>query len=412
MTLAEKVLSRASGEEEIEPGDYLTAKIDVAMAHEGLAGVASKLGDTDFETVWNPSKIVTLLDHWIPAHTERNATIHMIARDFIEEQGLENFYGIREGICHQVMVEKGHVLPGSLIVGTDSHSTTYGALGAAGTGIGFSEMAYVFAKGELWFRVPESINIKIDGILPSGTTSKDVMLDIAGKLGTDIATYKSIEYTGSTLEDMSIESRMVLSNMAVELGAKFGFCPIDEKAIKYTEEKTEEKVEKINSDQNYEETYKFDVGNLKPKIACPHSVDNVKDVSELEGELEFDQYFLGSCTNGRFEDMRMAAEILEGNEVEKRTIVTPASRSVYKKMVDSGIIDTFINSGCVITNPTCGACIGGSMGVLAGGEKCLATTNRNFKGRMGSENSEVYLASPQTVAASAIEGSLKDPGGV
>lgn len=407
MKIAEKILARASDQEKVEPGDYIIAKIDLAMVHELLAGVVEKLSESRSRSVWDPSKIVSLFDHWVPAHSERDAYLHMIGREFVEKHGIENFYDMQEGICHQALPEKGHVIPGDLIVGTDSHSTTYGAFGAAGTGIGTTEMAYVFSEGKLWFRVPETININLDGKLPEGTTSKDSILKVAGELGTKVARYKSIEYSGSAVDKMSIASRMVLSNMAVELGAKFGFCPVDEKVIEYVEGRSGRKAEKIESDHDYEESYDFDLGSLSPKVACPHSVDNVKDVGRLEG-TEIDQFFLGSCTNGRYEDMEMASQILGGNQVKKRTIVSPASTEIYGRMIDSGLVEVFLEAGCVVTNPTCGACMG-SMGAIAQGERCLASTNRNFKGRMGSEGGEIYLASPLTVAASAVEGEITDP---
>jgi len=413
MTLAEKILARASERDEVRPGQYITAKIDIAMCHEGLGmGVSDGLRGAGAKKVWDANKVVCLLDHYVPAPTVKTAEMHKQIRKDIKDFGIEQYYGENEGVCHQVLVEKGHILPGRLIVGTDSHTTTYGALGAAGTGIGFSEMAYVLTTGELWFRVPETIKFEISGELSPLVMSKDVILYIAGKYTAEVAQYKSIEFTGPTAEKMSIASRMTMSNMSMEIGAKFGFFEPDEKTITYLKEITSQPFTPIKGDADavYEQTYHVDVTSLEPQIAIPYSVDNVKSISEV-GDVVINQAVLGSCTNGRLEDLQVAADILEGRAVHRdvRMLVVPASKAVYKRALESGLLNVFLDANAIICNPSCGPCFGQHMGQLASGETCVASINRNFKGRMGSNEARVYLASPATVAASAIEGKMVDP---
>ncbi len=412
MTLAEKILARASGREDVEPGEYVTADIDLAMAHEGFAAVYLGLIGAGINKVWNPDKIVVLLDHAAPAPNVRYAGVHKMVRDAVKSLGIKNFYDIRAGVCHQVLQEKGHVLPGMLIVGTDSHTTTYGSLTAAGTGIGFSEMSYVFATGKLWFRVPETIKFEITGKLPYHVMSKDIILNLLGKYSAEAAQYKSVEFTGSLSKELSIASRMTMSNMAMEMGAKFAFYETDQKTIDYLKDKTKEPIQNLKADNEaeYEKIYEEDVTELEPQVAEPYTVDNVKPIKEAEG-IPVNQALLGSCTNGRLEDLRIAAKILEGQKVypDTRLIVTPASTEVYREALKEGILETIIDAEGIITNPGCGACFGGHMGLLAAGEVCIASINRNFRGRMGDSEAKVYLASPATVAASAIEGKIADP---
>ncbi|MBW1936559.1 MAG: 3-isopropylmalate dehydratase large subunit [Candidatus Freyarchaeota archaeon] len=412
MTLAEKILARASGREDVEPGEYVTADIDLAMAHEGFAAVYLGLLGAGINKVWNPDKIVVLLDHAAPAPNVRYAGVHKMVRDAVKSLGIKNFYDIRAGVCHQVLQEKGHVLPGMLIVGTDSHTTTYGSLTAAGTGIGFTEMAYVFATGRLWFRVPETIKFEITGKLPHNLTSKDIILNLLGKYSAEAAQYKSVEFTGSLSKELSISSRMTMSNMALEMGAKFGFFETDQKTIDYLKDKTREPIQNLKADKDaeYEKIYEEDVTELEPQVAEPYTVDNVKPISEVEG-IPVNQALLGSCTNGRVEDLRIAARILEDKKVhpDTRLLVTPASTEVYREALKEGILETIIDADGIICNPSCGACFGSHMGLLAAGEVCIASINRNFRGRMGDSKSKVYLASPATVAASAIEGRIADP---
>lgn len=412
MTVAEKILARASGLKEVYPGDYVTAKIDIAMAHEGAGWALPHFREAGVKKVWDAKRIVILLDHFTPPPTVAGAELHKTVRKFVEEQGIKHFYDVREGICHQVLTEKGHVRPGELIVGTDSHTTTYGAFGAAGTGIGFTEMAVVWATGELWFRVPETIKFVILGKIPRRVMSKDMILHIAGKYGTDVAQYKSIEFAGAVRNEMSIASRMTLCNMGVEIGAKFALIAPDGKTIDYVKARTEKTFTPVKSDleATYEKTYDLDVSALEPQVACPHSVGNVKPVTKVEG-IKIDQAFLGSCTNGRFEDLSIAAEIMKGEKVHSkvRMIVIPASKEVYRKALRAGLIDIFLDAGALVCYPSCGPCFGNHLGLLAAGEKCISSANRNFKGRMGSADAEIYLASPATVAATAVKGEITDP---
>jgi 3-isopropylmalate/(R)-2-methylmalate dehydratase large subunit len=412
MTLAEKILARASGKETVKPGEYVTANIDLAMAHEGFAAVYLGLLGAGINSVWNPDKIVVVLDHAVPAPNVRYAGVHKTVRDAVKNLGIKNFYDVKAGVCHQVLLEKGHVLPGMLIVGTDSHTTTYGALAAAGTGIGFTEMSYVFATGKLWFRVPETIKFEISGKLPYNVMSKDIILYLLGKYSAEAAQYKSVEFAGSLSRELSVSSRMTMSNMALEMGAKFAFFETDQKTIDYLKNKTRNPIQNIKADKDaeYEKIYKEDVTELEPQVAAPYTVDNVKPISEIQG-VPVNQALLGSCTNGRLEDLEIAARILEGKKVhpDTRLIVTPASTEVYKEAVKKGIIETIVDAGGIVCNPSCGACFGANMGLLASGEVCIASINRNFKGRMGDPESKVYLASPATVAASAVEGKIADP---
>ncbi|MHA1607016.1 MAG: 3-isopropylmalate dehydratase large subunit [Candidatus Freyarchaeota archaeon] len=411
MTMAEKVLARASGREEVTPGEYVTASIDCAMVHEGLAAVYVTLLGAGISSVWDPDRIVAVLDHAVPAPNERYANIHKLVREAVKKLGIKNYYGERAGICHQVMVERGHVAPGMLIVGTDSHSTTYGALGAAGTGIGFTEMAYVFATGKLWFRVPETIRFELEGELPYRVSAKDVILYLIGKYSSEAAQYKAVEFAGSVAEELSIDGRMTISNMAMEMGAKFAFFEPDGKTVKYLEGVVEGgEALKADGDAEYEEVYRENLSGLEPQVAAPFTVDNVYPVSKFEGK-RVDQGVIGSCTNGRIEDLRVAAEILDGREVhpDVRLLVIPASWKIYREALEEGILTTLIEAGAIICNPGCGPCFGAHMGLLASGETCIASINRNFRGRMGSYDAEVYLASPATVAASCVEGKIADP---
>jgi 3-isopropylmalate/(R)-2-methylmalate dehydratase large subunit len=319
---------------------------------------------------------------------------------------------VREGVCHQVLPEKGHVVPGEVVVGTDSHTCTHGALGAFATGIGSTDMAMVFATGKLWFKVPETIKFEITGKLQENVFAKDVVLDIIGKIGADGATYKACEFGGETTRNMSISDRMVLCNMAIEMGGKTGLVEPDQKTINYLKGRSTKPYEimKTDSDAKSLETMFVDVNELEPQIACPHNVDNVKPVSEVEG-THIDQVFLGSCTNGRLSDLRTAARIMKGKEVSKniRMLVIPASREVYTKAMDEGLLRTFVDSGALVCNPCCGPCLGGHIGLVGPGEVSLSTSNRNFKGRQGSPDAEVYLSSAAVAAASAITGKITDP---
>jgi 3-isopropylmalate/(R)-2-methylmalate dehydratase large subunit len=411
-TLAEKILARASGKADVKPGQYVTANIDLAMMTDQMDTVYRVLAGAGIKKVWDPNKVVCLIDHYSPSPTVESAEVSKKIREEVKALHIKNFYDQRAGIAHQVLPEKGWVLPGELIVATDSHTTTYGAFGAAGTGIGVSEMAYVLTTGTLWFKVPETIRFYISGTLQPRVMSKDILLHIAGSYSTEVAQYKSVEFAGPATAEMSLASRITMSNMAVEIGAKFGFFEPDEKVSRYLTGRTNKSFDLIRPDEDavYEKTFEIDVSTLEPQVAFPFAVDNGKPVSKI-GEIKVDQALLGSCTNGRLEDLRIAVEILKGRSVhsDTRLLVIPASAEVYREAMTEGILSTMIDAGGIICNPGCGSCFGAHMGLLASGEACIASINRNFKGRMGSPEAKVYLASPATVAASAIEGKIADP---
>jgi 3-isopropylmalate/(R)-2-methylmalate dehydratase large subunit len=414
MNIIEKILAKASNKKEAVPGEIVEANIDVAMTHDLTGPLAIKsFHEIGAKKVWDADKIVVILDHLVPASSVISAGLHKTVRDFVEEQGIKNFYDVgRGGVCHQVMPEKGHVLPGEVIVGSDSHTCTYGAFGAFATGIGSTEMAAVFTTGKLWFRVPEVIKVNVTGKLQNLTSAKDLTLKIIGEIGADGAIYKGLEFGGQTIRDLTIDGRMVLSNMAVEMGAKAGLIEPDQKTVDYIKARTDKQFTPLKSDKDavYERIVDLEVSELEPQVAVPHSVDNVKPVSEVEG-TEVNQGFIGSCTNGRIEDLRVAAKILKGKKIAKtvRLIVIPASQEIYLNAVEEGLVRTFMEAGATVANPNCGPCLGGHMGIMTDGEACISTSNRNFIGRMGSTKSYVYLASPATVAASAIAGKITDP---
>ena len=422
-TIAEKILSRASGKGQVEAGDIVMADIDIAMMHDLTGPLAvesfNKIGT---ERVWDNEKIVIPFDHQVPADSLDSANNHILMRKFVEEQDIENFYDVKEGVCHQVLPEKGHVIPGTVIVGADSHTTTYGALGAFSTGIGSTDMAMVLSTGQLWFKVPETVQFNIEGNLKENTSAKDVILNIIGQVGADGATYKSCEFNGETISNMSISDRMVLSNMAIEMGGKTGIIEPDNITYDYLKDRVsgENKARlkafidksnlKTDPDSSSLEVVDIDVSELEPQIACPHNVDNVKPASELS-DIEIDQVFIGSCTNGRIEDLRDAARILKGTKISPklRMLVIPASRETYIKALDEGLIRIFVEAGALVSAPCCGPCLGGHTGLIGPDEVSLSTSNRNFKGRQGSPEGEVYLSSAKVAAQSAIEGRISVP---
>ena len=414
MNILEKILADASGKQQVSPGEIIEANIDAAMIHDLTGPLAIKsFREIGAKKVWDSNKVVIILDHLVPASSIISANLHRIVRNFAEEQNIKNFYDVgRGGVCHQVMPEKGYVRPGEVIVGADSHTCTYGAFGAFATGIGSTEMAAVFTTGKLWFRVPEVIKVNVTGKMPKMVTPKDVTLNVVGEIGADGAIYKGLEFSGSTIRDMSVDGRMVLSNMAVEMGAKAGIIEPDQKTLDYVKARTDKPFKPVKSDPDatYERVVDVNVSDLEPQVAVPHSVDNVKPVSAVEA-VEVDQAFIGSCTNGRLEDLRSAAQILKGKKIARgvRLIVIPASQEIYLDALNEGLIKTFMDAGATVGNPNCGPCLGGHMGILAEGEACISSSNRNFVGRMGSSKSYVYLASPATVAASAITGKITDP---
>jgi 3-isopropylmalate/(R)-2-methylmalate dehydratase large subunit len=411
MTMAEKVLGKASGKNQVKAGEYVIAKVDRMMCHDSFPGCALALKRMGIKEFADPDRVVVIIDHYFPAPTVLMARAQSISRQLAEEYGVKNHLGFA-GICHQVMCEEGFVLPGNLILGTDSHTTTYGAFGAASAGIGTTEMNYVLATGELWMLVPKTIRFDLTGKAGPGLMSKDIVLHIAGFFGTEVAQYRSIEFSGPVAGRMSLSSRMTLSNMGVELGAKFAFFEADDKTINYLKNRVSEEVKPFGPDEDasYDAVHKVDISALEPTVSLPHNPGNTKPISEIK-DIKVDQAFLGSCTNGRLEDLEVASRILKGQKVNSgtRLLVTPASHKILLEAVKAGYIQTLLEAGAHITPTGCGPCPGGHMGLLAPGEACISSTNRNFKGRMGSPESELYLGSPATVAASAIEGRIADP---
>ncbi|CAD6491382.1 MAG: Isopropylmalate/citramalate isomerase large subunit [Candidatus Argoarchaeum ethanivorans] len=415
-TISEKIFSKASGKN-VKAGDFILADIDCAMTHDitgplALQGFYEIMHNKENPRVWDASKIVMVFDHQSPADSLSAAENQILLRKFAKEQNILN-YDIFEGVCHQVVPEKGHVEPGELVVGSDSHTCTYGALGAFSTGIGSTDMAAVFATGKLWFKVPETFRLVIDGALQAHVYSKDVILHIIGDVSAEGGRYMACEFAGSTVRNMNISERMTVSNMAIEMGGKAGIIEADRTTEAYIKERILDfKLDsywRSDDDSNYKIKH-YDVSNLEPMVACPHNVDNVKPVQEVAG-TKVDQIFIGSCTNGRFEDLEIAARIMGGEPVAKgvRLLVIPASRTEYLKALKAGYIKQFIKAGAIVESPCCGPCMGGSFGLLGAGEVTLSTSNRNFKGRQGSAKSFVYLSSPATAAATALTGEITDP---
>jgi 3-isopropylmalate/(R)-2-methylmalate dehydratase large subunit len=416
MNITEKILAKASGKNTVHLGEIVDANVDMIMIHDLTGPLAveafEKIG---VKNVWDNHKVVVILDHQVPAESIKAAELHKIMRKFAQDQQLRIYDVGKGGICHQVMPEKGHVLPGTVIVGADSHTCTYGAFGAFATGIGSTEAAAVLATGKIWLKVPKAIKINVEGQFQRYVAPKDLILHIIGKLGAGGAIYKSIEFRGPTIRAMGIAGRMTLCNMTVEMGAKNGIVEPDETTRKFLEGRTTKLLAPFESlisdaDAAYEKVVDIDVTDLVPQIAYPSSVDNVKPASEMS-DVKVDQAFIGSCTNGRIEDLRVAAEILKGKMVKDgvRTLVIPASQEVYMQALKEGLIEIFTDAGALVCGSTCGPCLGGHIGLLAPGETCVSTSNRNFIGRMGSTEASVYLASPATVAASAITGRITDP---
>jgi 3-isopropylmalate/(R)-2-methylmalate dehydratase large subunit len=410
-TLAEKIIMRNTKRSSVTAGELLNVNVDKVMVHDIFAPfVVEKFREMGFEKVWNPDKIVFVYDHLVPTSFIEDFRHHKIADAFAAEQHIKAVHRA-DGVCHQLMPELRYVVPGQVVFGTDSHTTTYGAIGSFSTGIGYTEMAAIFGTGQLWIKVPPTLKFNINGELPKGVYSKDIILRILGDIGADGGTYKALEFGGSTIKGLSISSRMTLSNMAVEAGAKVGLIEPDEKTFAFSGvEGSQFQDLKSDPDANYEKVFHYDASNFKPVVACPSNVDNVGDVEALLG-TKIDQGFIGSCTNGRFEDLEVAAKILKGRKIAPFTklIVTPASRSIYAEAAKAGIIGILVEAGAIMNPPACGLCCGRSGGIVSDGERVIATNNRNFLGRMGSPKSEIFLASPATVAAAALEGKIVDP---
>jgi methanogen homoaconitase large subunit len=407
-TISEKIFSRASGHR-AEAGEIVEAKVDFAMSHDGTSVLAIKaFREMGSERVWDPERIIIPFDHIVPANNSTAADLQREVRLWAKDQGIIHFYEGGRGICHQVFPEEGFALPGTLLVGADSHSCTYGAFGAFGTGVGATDMAEIYSRGQLWFKVPETIGIRVSGKLGRRVLAKDLILMLVGAIGADGATYKALEYVGETIEGLSISGRMTLCNMGVEMGAKAAIVPPDGVTEEFLKGRAREPRHPVHSDPgSYDLEMEFDVSDLEPLVAAPFRVDNVRPVSEFAG-TEVDQVFIGTCTNGRREDLEIAAEILKGRKVKARTLVIPASREILLQALSSGVIETLVRAGAMIGTPGCGPCLGAHMGVIGEGEVCLSTANRNFPGRMG-KGGLVYLASPATAAATAITGEITDP---
>jgi len=414
MTITEKILAKAAGKDKVQPGELIDAKLDVVLFIDvtGPAAV-SMLEARGIDKVFDREKIVVTPDHFQPAKDIKSAELHKRLDVWARRHNIKYYYKLgRAGVCHALLPEQGHIRPGEVIIGPDSHTCTYGAFAAFSTGVGSTDLAAAIATGKLWFRVPESIKFVLNGKLGPGVYSKDVILTVIGRIGVDGALYKAMEFVGPALGDMSMESRMTMTNMAIEAGAKSGIIGFDKVTKKYLDEHLKDKKEytiyESDKDAEYVAVEEFDCSQIEPMIALPHLPSNAVPVADCAGK-KMDQAYIGSCTNGRIEDLRIAAKILKAKQVAIRTIIVPATPTIWKQAKDEGLFDIFYDAGCVISAPTCGACLGGFMGVLAEGEKCVSTTNRNFVGRMGHPKSEVYLASPATAAASAVEGKLTDP---
>jgi homoaconitate hydratase family protein len=414
VTFAEKVLARKSGNDTVVPGQIVTVKPDHLLMHDNAAPITAKItAELDEYGVVNPELPIIVLDHVIPAANEKTAINHQKIREFVKRFGLKNFFDIGEGICHQVVVEKGLSLPGKIILGSDSHTCSYGAVGCFSTGIDRTEAAALILTGETWLKVPFSIKMTLKGELKPPVSAKDLILHIIGDMRADGATYNSVEYHGE-LDSLSVEDRFTISNMGVEMGAKLSVFPVDEVTKNYfnTIGVAEGSYEPFWADEgaNYILEKEYDLSEVEPVVAFPHTVDNVKNISEAKG-IAVNQCLVGTCTNGRLGDLEVAANILKGKHVHPNTrlLVLPASRTIYKQAVDKGIIKTLMEAGAVILPCGCGPCLGAHQGVLAPGEKCISTANRNFKGRMGCKDAEIYLGSPATVAASALTGVISDP---
>ena len=414
MNITEKILSSKAGHE-VTPGEIIEIPVDLAMSHDGTSPPAIKTFEKVAAKVWNPDKIAIIFDHNVPANTIGSAEFQKVCRNFINKQGIKNNYIHGEGICHQVVPEMGLVEPGKVIVGADSHTCTYGAFGAFSTGMGATDLAMVWATGKTWFMVPQAIKMEVIGELNPYIAPKDIILNIIGKIGIAGATYKTAEFCGEIIENMGVEGRATMCNMAIEMGAKNGIMEPNKEVIDYIckrTSKTENELNIVKSDSGavYEKEMLFDITDMDPQIACPNDVDNVCDISKVEGTA-IDQCLIGSCTNGRLSDLKDAYEILKDQKINDniRLLILPASREIYKQAMNLGYIEAFIDAGAIICNPGCGPCLGGHMGVLSEGEVCISTTNRNFKGRMGDPKSSVYLSNSKVVAASAIEGVIKNP---
>ena len=413
-----QILAQAAGRNRVKPGEFIVAKVDLAEINDLYLQVLLSFKEMRGVKVWDPQKITFVMDHYAPAPTIKAAENQRKMREFAKEQGIKYFFDINRGVCHQVMPEEGLVWPGMILVATDSHTTTHGAFGAFSTGIGATDMAAVLLTGKIWFRVPEIIKINIEGKIGKGIMAKDIILHIISQLGTDIALYKAIEFDGETVKEMSLDERLVLCNMSVEMGAKATYIRPDEKVREYlldvnSEKYKEYKVMKWNGSEiseDYETIYDFNISNLEPQVALPHRVDNVVPISQAKGK-PIQQALIGTCTGGRMNDIKMAAQILKDKKISPsvRLLVVPVSHKILQKCIELGYIQTLLNAGAVLVTPSCGPCLGAHEGVLSSGESCISSSSRNFPGRMGSKEAKIFLSSPATAAASSIKGVITDP---
>jgi 3-isopropylmalate/(R)-2-methylmalate dehydratase large subunit len=412
MTMAEKILAKASGQDRVQAGDFVDAQVDLLYMHEMLALALTPFREIGVDRVWDPERIVVTLDHWVPPPNEQIAKMHQDVREFCRAQGIQRFHDVGDhGIIHQLVAERGYAHPWDLVIGSDSHTNMVGALGAFAAGIGATDTAAVMATGRIWLKVPETIQVHIEGLPDRRTQAKDIILKVISVTGDDGAQYKAVEFTGPTVRSMPMNERLTLSNMTTEMGAKAGMIAADGITRDYLAH-TKRPFRPIDADEDaaYAATYTFDVDGMGPQVACPENPGNVKPVEEVAG-TKVNVAFLGSCTNARIEDLRAAAEIMKGERLAPgvRMIVSPASQRIHRQAMKEGLADIFMEAGATFANSTCGPCFGGHLGVLAAGEVCISSSNRNYPGRMGSPDARVYLASPLTVAASAVYGEITDP---
>lgn len=414
MTMTQKILADHAGMEYVEPGQLIKAKVDMVLGNDITTPVAVReFRRIGVNKVFDVNKIAIVPDHFTPNKDIKSAEQVKFIKDFAREMGIVNYFEIGQmGVEHALLPEKGLVVPGDVVIGADSHTCTYGALGAFSTGIGSTDMAAAMATGECWFKVPEAMKFVLKGKLQKWVSGKDVILHIIGMIGVDGALYKSMEFTGEGVGELSMDSRFAMANMAIEAGAKNGIFEVDEKTLDYVREHSSRpyKVYRADNDASYTKEYEIDLSSIRPTVAFPHLPENTRTIDEV-GDIKIDQVVIGSCTNGRIEDLRIAAEILRGKKVhpDVRCIIIPATQKIWKQAMNEGLFDVFIDAGAAVSTPTCGPCLGGHMGILARGERAVATTNRNFVGRMGHPESEVYLASPAVAAASAIAGKIASP---
>ncbi len=409
-TLIEKIIKNNTGID-AKAGDIVTVNVDRVMIHDiFIPFVAEKFEEMGFKKLWDPDKVVLIYDHLVPASQVDDTRHFRIGDEFAAKYGMKHVHH-SDGICHQLMTEAGYVKPGNVVFGTDSHTTTYGSVGAFSSGIGYTEMASILGTGKLWIKVPETIRVNINGKLPENVTSKDIILTLIGDLGADGATYKSLEFAGDTVENMSVASRMTISNMAIEAGAKCGLFSPDEKTAEYCNVTLDDTMKNLYGDEDasYCRVINYNAEDFVPVMACPSQVDKIRPVSEIK-EIPIDQVFIGSCTNGRLEDLHNAAAVLKGKKVAPfvKLIVTPASRKIYREAIADGTLSILSEAGAMITHPGCGLCCGRAGGILTDGERVVATNNRNFLGRMGTSKVEIYLASPITAAKCALAGKITD----